>query len=109
MVTTGSDWSAPTDFHVAVDTDANPPTVVVWGEVDLATVAPFRDALFEAVGNGARELVVDLTNVTFMGSTGIRELLRVHREVDRLVLRSPTGIVRRALQTATLPETFVIE
>lgn len=108
MVTASSDWNTPTDFHVAVDTDAEPPCVAVWGELDLATVVPFRDALLEAIATGARELTVDLSHVAFMGSIGIRELIRVHRDVERIELRSPNGIVRRALQTAVLPSVFTI-
>jgi anti-sigma B factor antagonist len=101
-------WDAPVEFHVAVDVTADPPVVAVWGEVDLATVAAVRDALGEALETGADEIVVDLGQVTFMGSTGIRELIRIHDAVRRIELRVPPGIVRRALETAVLPDTFVI-
>ena len=43
-----------------------------------------------------------------MGSTGIRELIRIHDAVRRITLRVPSGIVRRALETAVLPDTFAI-
>ena len=109
MVAAETDWNTPIEFHVVVDTEVSPPCVAVWGEIDLATVVPFREALMEAVETGAREVVVDLAQVTFMGSTGIRELIRVHRDLDRITLRSPTSIVQRALQTAALPEMFVVE
>ena len=108
MAAAESEWNAPLDFHVAVDTTARPPVVAVWGEVDLATVAPFRDALSEAIETGADAVVVDLRQVSFMGSTGIRELVRIHDAVRRVELRVPAGIVRRALETAVLPDTFVI-
>jgi anti-sigma B factor antagonist len=108
MFAADSDRTASPDFHVAVDTEADPPCVAVWGELDLASVAAFRDALNEALAVHPRELVIDLRNATFMGSTGIRELVRIHGEVDRIQLRIATGIVRRALETASLPKRFVI-
>lgn len=106
MLASDPGWDAPVEFHVAVDVAAAPPVVTVWGEIDLATVAPFRDALSEAVDASADEIVVDLTRVSFMGSTGIRELIRAYRSARRIVLLVPPGIVRRALETAALPETF---
>jgi len=108
VVAAESDWNAPVEFHVAVDATARPPVVTVWGEVDLATVAAFRDALSEAVETGAGEVVVDLNRVTFMGSTGIRELVRIHDAVRRIEVRVSPSIVRRALETAVLPDTFAI-
>jgi len=108
VVAAESDWNSPVEFHVAVDATARPPLVTVWGEVDLATVAAFRDALGEAVETGADEVVVDLNQVTFMGSTGIRELVRIHDAVRRIEVRVSPSIVRRALETAALPDTFAI-
>ena len=108
MLAAESAWDAPVEFHVAVDVSTDPPVVSVWGEVDLATVAAVRDALSEAVESATDEIVVDLTHVSFMGSTGIRELVRIHDAVRRIELRVPSGIVRRALETAALPHTFVL-
>lgn|SRR5690348_16659677 len=108
MVAAESGWDVPAEFHVAVDVTTEPPLVTVWGELDLATVAPFRDALREAIETDPNAIVVDLGHVTFMGSIGIRELVRIHDGARRIELRVPQGIVRRALDTAVLPETFVI-
>ena len=103
-----ANWNAAPDFHIVVDAESDPPCVAVWGELDLASVAAFRDALAEALAGRPRAIVIDLRHVTFMGSTGIRELVRIHRDVDRVELRVSTRIVRRALQTAALPEMFAV-
>ena len=108
MLAADSSWDAPVEFHVATDVSNEPPVVTVWGEIDLATVAPFRDALAEAIDTGTSTIVVDLRRVSFMGSTGIRELIRAHNATSRIELRVAPGIVRRALDTAVLPDTFVI-
>lgn len=108
MLASDVGWNDAPEFHVAVDVESDPPVVMVWGEVDLATVAAFRDALSQAIDGGVRELVVDLCHVTFMGSTGIRELIRAHRHVERVELRVATSIVSRTLETAMLPDAFTI-
>ncbi|MEY2432647.1 MAG: hypothetical protein QOC92_2372 [Acidimicrobiaceae bacterium] len=109
VLMTYDDWDAVPDFHVVADPDADPPRVTVTGEIDLASCAAFRDALNEAVQSGAREIEVDFKRVTFMGSTGIRELVRASQVVDRVVVRSPSSIVRRALETAAVDKSVAIE
>jgi anti-anti-sigma factor len=102
MLATREDWAEAPDFHVWVDLTADPPCVSVSGEVDLLTCAPFRDALHEAAEQGANRIVVDVRRVTFMGSTGMRELVRALQRVERIEVRSPSLIVRRALEAAAL-------
>jgi anti-anti-sigma factor len=108
MLATRDEWAAAPDFHVWVDDRVDPPCVGVSGEVDLLTCAAFRDALDEAAGQGAKVIVLDFRRVTFMGSTGIRELVRALRTVERIEVRSPTPIVRRALEAARLGRGVVI-
>jgi anti-anti-sigma factor len=72
------------------------------GEVDLSTVSILRHALATAVALG-RHVVVDLSDVTFIDSTGFRELLihrRMCREDDRLmVLVNPRPPVQNVIDT----------
>jgi anti-anti-sigma factor len=55
--------------------------VEVTGAVDLTTVAPLRERLFEAAGQG-RPLIVDLNQVTFMDSAGLGVLIGATHRVD---------------------------
>lgn len=70
------------------------------GEIDLSTVPILRDALTEAVSHG-RHVIVDLTDVSFIDSTGFREFLihrRICRENERLmVLVNPRDRVQRVI------------
>lgn len=108
MLATREDWAAAPDFHVWVDLSADPPCVGVSGEIDLLTCAPFRDALSEAAEQGSPLIAVDVRLVTFMGSTGIRELVRALRTVERIEVHSPNAIVRRALEAAGLNSGIVV-
>jgi anti-anti-sigma factor len=48
----------------------------VSGELDVATVKALRVALDDALGAGTPRLLVDLTGLFFIDSTGCRELVR---------------------------------
>ena len=97
------DFNPPPDFHVSVDTSVQPPCVVVWGELELVTCAAFRDALSEAAEVTDKTVAVDFSHLTFLGSTGIRELVRLLERVDRIDVRGAAPIVRRAFEAAGLP------
>ena len=110
MLATRDEWTTAPDFHVWVDVTADPPCVGVSGEVDLLTCAAFRDALDEAAAAAEKRsptIAVDFRRTTFMGSTGIRELVRALRTVKRIEVRSPSPIVRRALEAAGLGHAVV--
>jgi anti-sigma B factor antagonist len=53
----------------------------VTGEVDVATAAPLRQELAVHMGSHQRDLVLDVSGVTFMDSTGLGVLVRAVRQV----------------------------
>ncbi len=54
-------------------------TVVgVTGELDASTASTLRDSLLGLLNRGVTSLVVDLRGVTFVDSTGVGSLLRIH-------------------------------
>lgn len=57
--------------------------VKVVGEIDIGSASKLITSLNEAVGNGESPLVVDLTDVGFMDSTGLALLLNAHRRLAR--------------------------
>ncbi|MGD2059956.1 MAG: STAS domain-containing protein [Acidimicrobiia bacterium] len=56
--------------------------IAVQGEVDLATVDDLRGAIDQAVGGGSSSVAIDLTDATFMDSTGLKALVMAHRQFD---------------------------
>jgi hypothetical protein len=60
--------------------------VAVGGELDMHTVAPLRDGLDDVLERGGRNVLVDLTRVTFLESTtlaGSRRFLRGYGNLSR--------------------------
>src|SRR3954452_13614262 len=53
------------------------------GDVDLTSGQAVREAVCEALDEGARDIVLDLSGVTFLDSTGLNSLLNTARDVDR--------------------------
>jgi anti-sigma B factor antagonist len=82
------------------------------GELDLATVEPFRTQLGAAAKATAGCLVVDLSAVTFLDSVALAVLVRARRELadrGRLVLViSPGSFPALVLQAAGLTQHFAI-
>lgn len=58
---------------------SGPYTVVgVAGELDVATAPALRDVVLGLLNRGVDHLVIDLRGVTFVDSTGVGSLLRIH-------------------------------
>lgn len=73
--------------------------IAVYGELDVSTVAEVREHLLRAEASDASEIVVDLSALHFMDSTGVHLLheahLRSRADGDRLrMLRGPAEVHR---------------
>jgi anti-sigma B factor antagonist len=79
----------------------------VGGEIDIATRSRLQ-AVLEAVPRSDAPLVVDLTEVTFMDSTGLSALLAIDRAARgsgrRLAIVCPEGPVRLLLAVTGVEE-----
>jgi len=84
-------------------------TVVPRGELDLATISPVRDATEAAIDAGARTLVFDLGDVTFLDSSALAVFAQAAQRVERVVLRRPTRIVRQVITSTGLDQVLALE
>ena len=76
--------------------------IAVHGEIDLSNADAFARAMREALESDVAEVIVDLRGLTFIDSTGLRELLIAARisdmDSDRLrVIRPEADEVMRML------------
>lgn len=108
MTAVATDWTGPSAFHLWIDDTVDPPCLGVAGEIDLQTCAAFRQALSEAADLHPDGVCIDLRRVEFMGSTGIRELVRVAQSVPRVEVHGARPNVRRALDAANLTGRVII-
>ena len=108
IFSTGSDQPA-----MISDCRTDECTVVqVSGELDIATAPQLRDHLLALIQDGHR-IVLELTGIEFMDSSGLEVLLACHRGAERagtgLVLRRPSYRVIRLLELSGLTNHFLIE
>jgi anti-sigma B factor antagonist len=83
---------------------ANGYTVLeISGEIDVYTAPELRDELQRLLGEGVTHIVVDLTRVEFLDSTGLGVLAGVHRR-----LRGSDGSLRLVLNHERLLKIFRI-
>ena len=89
-----------------------PPAFPIRGDVDLASASGLEEALEAAVRDSVGALVVDLTDVAFIDSSGLQVLLRTRallgREDRALVLICPHGPVRRVFELAGVSDVFAL-
>jgi anti-sigma B factor antagonist len=78
-------------FSAEVRGDAEPTTLEVAGEVDVATSPRLAARVRALLDDTTGPMIVDLTDVTFMDSTGLSLLLTLHR--DAQAARRPLAIV----------------
>lgn len=72
-------------FQVAVrQRDSQSALIVLSGELDLASAPKLRDCLAELAGVGIRNIETDLTNLTFLDSTGISLLVTEFKRTSSL-------------------------
>jgi anti-sigma B factor antagonist len=88
------------------------PVVVVAGDLDMATAGDMSQQLAEVVGAGT-DVVVDLSGLEFIDSTGLNALIAARRASEgrggTLTLRRPARCVRRVLGITGLDQVFAIE
>ena len=85
--------------------------IAVTGELDIETASQLSDEVERAVWTTVGAFVLDLSELTFLDSSGIHALLRARallgREDRPLVLVCPTGPARRVLDLASVLDMFV--
>jgi anti-sigma B factor antagonist len=101
----------PLGLTTRIEDDAVVMTVV--GEVDAATSDDLWAALNQALVGDVDRLVLDVSGVEFIDSSGLRALVQAHRTiVERqgvFVLRGPNETFRRLLDVTGLDEVFPVE
>ena len=101
------------DFEAASESlDGGIHIVSVSGEVDLATGPEFERALGALPEERVASLIVDLTDCSFMDSTGLHLLTRAQRRFDRsdrrVAVVSANRCVLRVFELTQLDQLFAI-
>jgi anti-sigma B factor antagonist len=99
-------------LRVDVETREDHTVVTAAGEVDASTADQLGDALLGPLVNGAPRVLLDLEQVSFIDSTGLGVLVKVHREAQSrgaaFALVHPTAQTSRLLGVLGLDKLFTV-
>ena len=102
-----------TGFSAAADTTKGTIVLTLQGELDMATAPALGQAINRALDAQPSTLRLDLTELSFLDSTGIRVLIagsrRAGGEGSSFVLQSPNRSVLKALRLTGVDRLMVIE
>jgi anti-anti-sigma factor len=100
------------NFDLETETEGNSALVRIRGDLDLQVVEPVTDALTQIESGEPELLVIDLSRVSFMDSSGMGAIAAGHiraTEAGRsfAIVRPPAG-VRQAFDRTRLDEVITI-
>ncbi|WP_173434275.1 STAS domain-containing protein [Allosalinactinospora lopnorensis] len=101
------------ELKISSQSRADYAVVTVRGEIDLYTAPQLRSGFVDALEDGARRLIVDMSRVDFCDSTGMSVLLsamkRSREKGGDLELVAPKSAVMKVLEVTGLDAVFTIQ
>jgi anti-sigma B factor antagonist len=95
-----------------IQTERGIAVVAASGELDAATAPEFEAALGQAIGGGAKHVLIDLAGVSFIDSSGLATLVRALKRSRAgkgdLVLAGLRPAVRKVFDLTRLDKAFDI-
>ncbi len=96
------------------DVNRTPEGIIVHlaGEIDLHQIPDFHAALIDLCAEGTTRIILDLSKVEYMDSSGIGTLVEIFRRLKKenrkLILVSPAERVRSLLEITRLDQYFTV-
>jgi anti-sigma B factor antagonist len=101
-----------TEFALHFTAEQGTPTLVVTGELDLATSADLRTRIMSVIEHSDSDLVLDMRNVTYIDSSGLSVVLDAREQLDRkqrtLIVGDPSDSVTTILEICGLTERIAV-
>ena len=93
-------------LHIEVDEQADEVVITLDGELDPHTAPLLAREVERLIGQGSTTVVLELSKLRFIDSSGLRVVVSAHRELEaqggRLSLRSPSATAKRLLEITGL-------
>jgi anti-sigma B factor antagonist len=103
----------PSDLEIDDhEIDAQTHVVELGGQIDLYSAPEFKQRTLEVIGRGKKQVVIDLSRVSFMDSTGLSVLVgalkRLRRMNGSLTVVAPDEGIRRLFEMTGLDGSFLV-
>jgi len=103
----------PDYLHVKPDPNDGRTTLRVGGELDIGSASELQRAVDGTFDGQDGEFHLDMSDLTFMDSTGAQALLHIHNAIEargrHVVFEAPTGSVRGVLELLGLDQVLDIK
>lgn len=99
-------------FEMTVPQVSGVPVLKVRGEIDVASAQDFHASISDIIGGGPEVVIVDMSEVSFIDSTGLGVLVSAEKETReagkdlRLVVTQPQ--IMKLLELTGLDEVFTV-
>ena len=105
--------TAEESLRIEVSDRGDKVVLVLQGELDPHTAPRLSDAIADATDESTSTLVLDVSGLAFIDSSGLRVLIAAHKDMQgrsgRLVLRAPTPTTLRLLEITGLADYVTVE
>lgn len=106
-----TDLVSQQSLRLTTETQPHLVTLVVEGELDIATCADLADAIATCLSQRPQAIAIDMSGVTFLGSAGATTLLeswyRATKQRTRMGITDPSKAVARVLEARRLSTVLV--
>lgn len=113
MVEPGPETPLPGQLVIDTTTEDDTVVLALRGELDLTSAPQFEQEVLTAAAGRPRRMVIDLSGLEFMDSTGLRALLiareRAQENGHELALRRGPRQVQRVLELTKTLDAFEFE
>ena len=102
-------------FAVTIGTkvDGEIDVISVSGEIDIYSAPDFKNSLYEVIGSGDRDIILECGLLTYIDSTGLGILLgalkRVRQNEHNVYIRHLKDNIRKLFRITGLDKVFVME
>jgi anti-sigma B factor antagonist len=94
-------------FETHIDRSGTP-TIKLTGELDIGSVDPIRTAFDAIAADRPARVVIDLSELRFIDSSGLSLFLALAEHVAEVELRDPSETIRKVISLTGLTSLFLI-
>jgi len=102
----------PGPLQVRVKRDGKRCVAALEGELDVSTSEALRAELLQLIDDGGRDIVIDMSELLLIDSTGLGVLVGVLKRIlqhgGEMVLKAPRPAARRVFDITGLDQVFTI-
>jgi len=100
-------------FNAIITEDPFASVIALEGELDMATVSTLHAAVLGALDSDVRSIVLDMRDLAFIDSSGLRTIVGLHERARRtgvkVVLRSPSPLATSIFSITGQDEVLTVE